>query len=132
MAGEPGRRAVTIAGGRLLAGLMAPATVPALQPWRAHAALNAGHPLTAQAPEDRLMMGLTLVVSRLLRRHAATGLRRLVRRPGLLQATATRIDLMLDASWVDIDVRCAGFDLDPGPVAWLGKTIMFHYNYETP
>ena len=57
-------------------------------------------------------------------------LRRLVRRPALVHATPTHIDLCFDARWVELEVRLAGLDLDPGWVPWLGRVVTFHYDYE--
>ena len=75
------------------------------------------------------MAGLTLALSRLLRRRGKISLRRLVRRPGLVRASATHLELRIDARFIDIGVRRAALDLDPGFVPWLGKVVTFHYHY---
>jgi hypothetical protein len=80
--------------------------------------------------EDGLLAACQLVLARYLRRYARISLRRLVRRPALVHATRTHIDLRFDARWVDLDLRRAGLDLDPGWVPWLGRVVSFHYDYE--
>lgn len=66
-------------------------------------------------------------VHRALRRHARIGLADLVRRPALLQSTPTHIDLRFDLRLVDLRIRRAGLDLDPGWLPWFGRVIGFHY-----
>jgi hypothetical protein len=80
--------------------------------------------------EDCLLAACQLVLARFLRRYARISLRRLVRRPALVHATPTHIDLRFDARWVDLELRLAGLDLDPGWVPWLGRVVSFHYDYE--
>ena len=48
--------------------------------------------------------------------------------PGRLIATETHLDLHLAARTIDIDLRLAGLDFDPGWVPWLGRVIAFHYD----
>jgi hypothetical protein len=80
--------------------------------------------------ESCLLVACQLVLARYLRRYASISLRRLVRRPALVCATRTHIDLRFDACWVEMKVRLAGLDLDPGWVPWLGRVVSFHYDYE--
>ena len=75
------------------------------------------------------MAGLTLAVSRLLRRHARISLRRLARRPGLVRASATHLEVIINARFVDVNLRRAALDLDPGWVPWLGKVVRFEFDY---
>jgi hypothetical protein len=80
--------------------------------------------------EDCLLAVCQLVLARYLRRYARISPRRLVRRPALVHATPTHIDLCFDARWVELEVRLAGLDLDPGWVPWLGRVVSFHYDDE--
>ena len=80
--------------------------------------------------EQGVLIACQLVLARFLRRYAKTSLRPLVRRPAMVHATRTHIDLRFDACWVDLDLRLAGLDLDPGWVPWLGRVVSFHYDYE--
>ena len=50
-----------------------------------------------------------------------------MRRPALVHATRTHIDLRFDARWVELEVRLAGLDLDPGWVPWFGRIVVFHF-----
>lgn len=48
--------------------------------------------------------------------------------PARLWATATHLDFDLMATTVDLALRLAGLDLDPGWVPWLGRVVRFHYD----
>ncbi len=61
------------------------------------------------------------------RRHAAIGLASIIRRPARIDASPTHLELRLDLTQVDLRIRRAGLDLDPGWVPWLGRVIRFHY-----
>jgi hypothetical protein len=80
--------------------------------------------------EDCLLAVCQLALARFLHRHAKISPRRLIRRPALVHATPTHIDLCFDARWVELEVRLAGLDLDPGWVPWLGRVVSVHYDYE--
>jgi hypothetical protein len=47
--------------------------------------------------------------------------------PAVLRATETHLDVDLATPGIDIAVRLAGLDLDPGWVPWLGRIVAFHY-----
>lgn len=48
--------------------------------------------------------------------------------PARLRATETHLDLDLEVTDIDIAVRLAGLDFDPGWVPWLGRVVAFHYD----
>ncbi len=62
-----------------------------------------------------------------LRRRVGIGLHSLVCRPARLSLTPTHIDVWQDLEAVDLRLRRAGLDLDPGWVPWLGRVLCFHY-----
>ena len=64
---------------------------------------------------------------RVLRRRVGIGLASAVTRPARLAIGATHVDLVFPLSTVDVRVRRAGLDIDPGWVPWLGRVIAFHY-----
>jgi hypothetical protein len=79
-------------------------------------------------PEDRAITATTIRRMRqYARRDARQSLRRLVARPAIVAATRTHIDLLMHHSQVDVAVRLAGLDVDPGWVPWLGRVVQFHY-----
>ena len=85
----------------------------------------------ARVEQDGLSLLLeawTRAMRRWCRVRAHVGLSELVRREGRLLATRTHLDLFFDQRSVDVRVRRAGLDLDPGWVAWLGRVVQFHYN----
>jgi len=61
------------------------------------------------------------------RTEARLGLASLIRRPARLAATKTHLELFFPLSQVDLRIRRAGLDIDPGWVPWLGRVIYFHY-----
>jgi hypothetical protein len=64
---------------------------------------------------------------RWLRRFARIGLASLVSRPAAIALTATHADIRFELTCVDLRVRRAGLDLDPGWVPWLGRVVTFGY-----
>lgn len=61
------------------------------------------------------------------RRHARLSVAEILARPGAVTSTATSIDIAMPLSSVDVRIRLAGLDLDPGYVPWLGRVVHFHY-----
>ena len=47
--------------------------------------------------------------------------------PGLVRVTSTHIDVVLSLEDVDLAVRVAGLDRDPGWVPLLGRIVLFHF-----
>lgn len=62
-----------------------------------------------------------------LRRHVGIGLYSLVCRPARVAITATHVDVCQAIDAVDLRLRRAGLDIDPGWVPWLGRVLRFHY-----
>jgi hypothetical protein len=83
-----------------------------------------GAPLAARPWAQRAWR---LALHRWLRRYAALTLPDLVRRPATLIATPTHLELTMSLRRVDVRIRAAGLDIDPGWVPWLGRVIRFHY-----
>ena len=52
---------------------------------------------------------------------------KLAARPGMITVTRTHIDVTLDLADVDLDVRRAALDINPGWVPFLGRIVHFHY-----
>ena len=68
-----------------------------------------------------------LLISRYLFRFAGIGLRSLITRDGRIAYTRTHMDIIFDFDQLDIRIRKAGLDINPGWVSWLGKVIQFYY-----
>lgn len=60
-------------------------------------------------------------------RDARLPLLRLLRRPGELLLSDHRIDIVMPLRTLDIRLRRAGFDIDPGYLPWLDVVLRFHY-----
>jgi hypothetical protein len=67
------------------------------------------------------------MLARWLRRHVRMTLGELIRRPGLLASTPTHIEITWPLSTVDLRIRAAALDVDPGWVPWLGRVVTFRY-----
>jgi hypothetical protein len=68
-----------------------------------------------------------VALRRWCRLYSGLSLRALVQRPGSISLTRTHLDVRFDLRSVDIRIRKAGIDLDPGWVPWLGRVVSFHY-----
>ena len=64
---------------------------------------------------------------RWLRTRARIGPASLVLRAGAVAITPTHIDVVFRMNEIDLRVRRAGLDQDPGWIAWLGRIVGFHY-----
>lgn len=60
-------------------------------------------------------------------RDARLPLLRLLRRPGELLVSPQRLDVVMPLRCLDIRLRRAGFDIDPGYLPWLDVVLRFHY-----
>lgn len=78
------------------------------------------------AGDPRLRLWL-LRLRRTLRRRVRLDLGELVRRPALVTATPTHLDLVFPLDEVDLRLRRAGLDVDPGWVPWFGRIVSFHF-----
>jgi hypothetical protein len=70
---------------------------------------------------------IQLLISRYLFRYAGIGLRSLINRSGKIACSRTHLDVIFDFEQLDIRIRKAGLDINPGWVSWLGRVIEFHY-----
>jgi hypothetical protein len=87
-------------------------------------------PDTAAPPPDLAIRAVHLALAKYVRRSAGLGLRRLVHRRGLVVATATHVDVTFPGDVIELPLRRAGLDLDPGWVPWLGRVVAYHYDLE--
>jgi hypothetical protein len=67
------------------------------------------------------------LLRRYCRVHAHIGLHDLIVRSGRILVTPLHLDVFFDPATVDLRIRRAGLDLDPGWVPWLGRVLRFHY-----
>ncbi len=76
---------------------------------------------------DSLVDTMVTAMERYCRDTATMEFGELVRRPGYIAVTKTHLDLTFSFSQLDIRVRMAGLDINPGWVPWLGRVFQFHY-----
>lgn len=77
-----------------------------------------------------LEITVQLLMSRFLYRHAKMSLRSLIMREGQIAITRTHLDILFDIDQLDMRIRRAGLDINPGWVGYLGKVVQFHYESE--
>jgi hypothetical protein len=75
----------------------------------------------------RLEITVQLLLSRFLYRYAKISLRSLIMHEGQIAITRTHLDILFDIDQLDIRIRKAGLDINPGWVSWLGLVVQFHY-----
>lgn len=94
--------------------------------------IRRGLPLQNLNELQLLCSSHVFALGRYLMRVARMSLCRAVARRGQLQATRTHIDVTMALGELDLKVRRAGLDIDPGWVPWLGRVVRFHYGESRP
>lgn len=113
----------------MVAGRMpAPPVARAFCPQPSSSAANTGSPFSPTI--HPAAAALALGAHRLCRKLTGLGLRPLLRRPARVALTRTHLEVFLRLTDVDLRIRRAALDTDPGWVPWLGRAIAFHYTLE--
>ncbi|HEX3551398.1 MAG TPA: hypothetical protein VHT53_13520 [Candidatus Elarobacter sp.] len=81
-------------------------------------------------PDDALVRMWARAVRRWCCVAARVRARDVVRRTGRLTMTRTELDVTLHLDAVDLRIRRAGLDFDPGWLPWFGRVVRFHYTAE--
>jgi hypothetical protein len=76
---------------------------------------------------DRLARAWILALRRWLHRTTGMSLPALVSRPGHIRATRTHLEVVMPQSAIDMRIRKAAIDVNPGWLPWLGKVVSFEY-----
>lgn len=93
--------------------------------------LDCPGPAGVESPlPDQVAAAWLCAARRWLRRHAGIGLHDLACRPGRIRIGPTHLDVYFDLSAIDIRIRRAGLDLDPGWLPWSGRVVGFHFGRE--
>lgn len=124
----PGGQALVAAGSPdlVLARWFGP-PAPPLSDALAGRTLRTGPPVDASLVAAARVLSWVQAAERWCRGAVGRDLAQVVRRPGLVAATRTHIDLVLPYSSLDLDLRRAALDTDPGWVPWLGRIVQYHY-----
>ncbi len=123
----PGRHALWDNNGKLVVAIWNDPMPPAVRKWiRGHDLLHL--PAAPHVVDLECIIGAHIAAIELfVERYAGTDLRRMVNRSGYVAVTPTHLDVTFDQKALDIGIRKAGLDIDPGWVPWLGRVIYFHY-----
>jgi hypothetical protein len=113
--------------GRLVVGLWQSGNRDLFETWLS----KAQKPFQQAAPQawtpQRVVHNVVIAMSRYVKRYAGMNLLALMKRPGYIATTKTHLDVTIPFDRLDIRVRMAGLDINPGWVSWLGRVIQFHY-----
>ena len=126
--GWPGHRLVMDSQSRLMLGVWRPGNTAQIQHWLEFATVLTGVPAQRRNwTVDQLVDNIVIALCRYLRRFAKMNLRTLIMRPAWVALSSTHMDISAALPQLDIRVRSAGLDINPGWVSWLGRVIQFHY-----
>jgi len=125
--GMPGHRLILDNKDRLVVGLWYTQNREFVNPWLAYVKgrLKSSEPKMWSV--EKAVDNFVIAMCRYIRRYAKMNLRSLVQRPAYAAITRTHMDITIPLQQLDIRVRLAGLDIDPGWVPWLGRVIQFHY-----
>jgi hypothetical protein len=68
-----------------------------------------------------------LAICRYIHNLGRISIRKLIRRPAFIALTKTHLDITASIDTLDIRIRMAGLDVNPGWVPWLNRVIQIHY-----
>lgn len=90
-------------------------------------------PPLSRNPSAALRIGqlidvLVIAACRYVHRKARMTVPRMIRRPAFIAITPNHMDITAALATLDIRLRMAGLDVDPGWVPWLKRVIRLHYS----
>ncbi|MGA1870575.1 MAG: hypothetical protein ACMUJM_18725 [bacterium] len=129
--GKPGLRLFYEASGQILLACVIktiPARIRSLAQDHPLKILPIAEPMTDM---DLIIDGFLQAIEHFLDYYVHIDLHDLITRPGRIATTRTHLDVTFNLDQVDLSIRKAGLDIDPGWVDWLGRIILFHYVSES-
>jgi hypothetical protein len=127
LAAEPGRRVLLERRGRLALALWSGRAPLAVRDAARRGRARRGTPVEEATSADLLIASWLVALRRWCLLASGIPLDELVLRPGHVSTTRTHVDILFDSQQVDVRIRRAGLDIDPGWVPWLGRVVLFHY-----
>lgn len=76
---------------------------------------------------ERSVSNWLRALRKVLRRRCRIGLATLVRRHAWVSVSSTHVDLVFALNAIDLRVRRAGLDADPGWLPWFGRIVALHF-----
>jgi hypothetical protein len=76
---------------------------------------------------DQVVDIFILAVCRYIHNRGMIAIRKLIRRPAYIALTKTHLDITASIDTLDIRIRMAGLDVNPGWVPWLNRVVQIHY-----
>ncbi|MET1254230.1 hypothetical protein [Aliikangiella maris] len=84
-------------------------------------------PLSTTASGQQIMYHWIKNILFSIRQKLGKSAKWLIKRQGKIAFTQTHVDVLYDFSQLNLAIRLAGFDINPGWVNWLGKVVTIHY-----
>jgi len=122
-----GRRLIIDKQGRLVAGVWTKDNRSAMQDWIDRANIEFKSSKVKHWTIDDLVNNIILMISRYCRVYANCSIRQIVYRPAYIAVSQTHVDVTTPLELLDINVRVAGLDINPGWLPWLDRVFYFHY-----
>lgn len=123
-------RALRDASGRLILSLWRSPAPTGVRMFTGHIGLARGPALPAQSDFQLALETWMSAAELWCSQFAQTGMADLVRLPGKLLVTRTHLDAYFSLSQMDIRVRRAGLDINPGWLPWFGRVVSYWYREE--
>jgi hypothetical protein len=76
---------------------------------------------------SKLALVWVLAIRRWVRRATGMTLQQMASRPGRIHLTPSHMEIVMPQSAIDIRIRKAGIDVNPGWLLWLCKVVSFRY-----
>lgn len=127
VAGLPGQRLIMDQKERLVLGLWHSGNKAQVQPWLDSPILLRTLDRARTWNIAKAVDNFVRAIGRYLRCNTRMNLRTLIQRQAYVAITRTHLDITTHLQQLDIRVRSAGLDIDPGWVSWLGRVVQFHY-----
>ena len=80
--------------------------------------------------KQMLNLFLTAVSRYVLKRSGGMSVSDFIKRPAYIAITETHMDITASIRTIDIHIRSAGLDINPGWIPWLGRVFQIHYTEE--
>lgn len=124
---SPGKRVMYLDGNGLTIALWQNQIPAAVRRWARQGVLRRQLAVSQVKDLDLIIKAYMSAIGIFLNQYAHTTLHRLAVRPGYVATTRTHLDVTFDLARLDLGIRKAGLDIDPGWVSWLGRVVYIHY-----
>ncbi|MDH3661541.1 MAG: hypothetical protein OEU92_16190 [Alphaproteobacteria bacterium] len=126
--GHPGWRALSCRRRRIVLAMWRGRAPEAVRSWLQSRTIRRERALPPD-PTVVVLRSADLTIRAWVRRVTGYRLGRVIARSGWVRSTRSHLDVTFDAGLVDLAVRRAGLDLNPGWCLWLFRVVTIHYDH---